>query len=1418
MDRDAANYVLEDTRLSTLQRKLVKEGDESVAVALALHINECLLYPENGSYVSRSSDLIQDGIMEVVRSPDHSWHVKQLCALGVGRVGSLHPNYLAWTSWVWKQYDNCEKERLQTLYLTALQESIVKDGGSKEGITKLLETLKTKLEETNSDLIMLSLLGVMEAVAKYWGGCFKVCFTEVVDIVVGWFMESHSLPDIRTRIGRALIDWAQFWQGEVEFAMEQVGYFIEDLVMEVRDVPEDDELELDELEDSEEGSKIIEGFVYKWSSPGCDREEREKAVRQSVAFIQMIDCVLAGLNHSQPGGSSDLAATGSKVGLWLEVITRLGRSCLEWRWLEDLALSWTRCVVTCLSLAEKVGVARLQARQDLLTDCLVLVCRRAVRLSWVGQRALLASLHTVVTSPWLGVEQLRTIVQAVLGERGLLPQVFLQTSNKAVHCASVRLVQELLQSKNVVILQDVYSLLCMRLEQATVSLNNDHRFLPSNLWEGVRLDQGTATVMALWVLACLGKISTVSGSILSMWALDPPIFQLLSQHSGLTSPSLAHSSPPLVHSAVSLLLAHTTTHSYFISSSGLLLAGSTSPTANNLSQLIILLSDLQANLAVPLATRKLVVKTLATMLTSMKTSAAALSVTTEFQTLVESTMNLCYDCPQLCPALLENLNIILDEFPLSIPTLVSLTFLLLHLAKAGDRVLAKSSRKLLAKIPPQITFSRERAKQMEVARQEGGWGKVEKTLLDIFKMEVKAEGVRSSDFKDFMLFLTGEPRESVKSGVWRTNILEMLEEPPAQLVAGSQRLQTVSLAWTVAQFCVLSKLRTPLGKAQDTLGHIDSACRKLAGLTVEKLDIRQAQAMLDFAVSLEKTMVNGWDGSVIAPLPSASKSTQIFFYTNRPTCQDWLSRVRPSLMRLAFAAGQYSECVRQAWYWLATTVRRGELDHPASLGLVHLVCLALSRLDAPHHLSGLYSWAKEKSGTKLRWIQALIELVKKQTETGVRSIQNSLEDIVAGRLSLGMEESGHVLQPRLEELLYRGYESLSDHQTYLDWVTSYRESQAQGKTEDKTMPGQDKYLIALSRFQDGIIPVAAETLEPGQISSQGSVVQQMLEDLQIHLLQAGACLQNTFMRSSQSWSENEKLGKSLTSANQLVQSLLTVGCVTDSEQRKILLLNMICQELVSIKDRSHTMLARILKIEKGCSSSELLLIIKKWGEFFLRFRKNNPELHYQINNINLEIARVARKEKNLGLSEKFLLRTLTGRSTLNFSLEEFVQNYDFFSSPVSSERVCGLRQAGKVFARKGGPCREVAVRTLCGLVLSVGQSSQFTKQPDLLEQSSRALLNLAEWLREDTNLLESVYPEMKSSKSDHATLTAILHMESVTVGSRESLQKTIPVSRTSTETDLLLGRLLRLAIIQVSVERSLTEREDLIVFIIRSRD
>ena len=89
------------------------------------------------------------------------------------------------------------------------------------------------------------------------------------------------------------------------------------------------------------------------------------------------------------------------------------------------------------------------------------------------------------------------------------------------------------------------------------------------------------------------------------------------------------------------------------------------------------------------------------------------------------------------------------------------------------------------------------------------------------------------------------------------------------------------------------------------------------------------------AHSLEKAMVNGWDGSEAA-LSLANKSTQLFFHASRVTCMDWLARIRPSLIKVAFNAGMYSEVVRQAWYVLPALVGAVWASYPGQHGVLVL--------------------------------------------------------------------------------------------------------------------------------------------------------------------------------------------------------------------------------------------------------------------------------------------------------------------------------------------------------------------------------------------------------------------------------------------------------------------------------------------------
>ena len=65
LDGENLTYILEDTRMSTLQRKLSRESNSVIAFGLTLQISEVILYHENRGYVYRSSEIICEAIKEV---------------------------------------------------------------------------------------------------------------------------------------------------------------------------------------------------------------------------------------------------------------------------------------------------------------------------------------------------------------------------------------------------------------------------------------------------------------------------------------------------------------------------------------------------------------------------------------------------------------------------------------------------------------------------------------------------------------------------------------------------------------------------------------------------------------------------------------------------------------------------------------------------------------------------------------------------------------------------------------------------------------------------------------------------------------------------------------------------------------------------------------------------------------------------------------------------------------------------------------------------------------------------------------------------------------------------------------------------------------------------------------------------------
>ena len=151
--------------------------------------------------------------------------------------------------------------------------------------------------------------------------------------------------------------WGVFWQGEPEFAGDQLGFYLEDLVLEViilsllilllplpslhlvAQVAGEDGLELDKLEEGEAGSAAVAAIVYKWQDPKVEQDEKARAYRQVfrhllsvtlappvpllqvLAFLQMVECVLVGV-----GATSSLALArldGLSLPKWVFLVQKL---------------------------------------------------------------------------------------------------------------------------------------------------------------------------------------------------------------------------------------------------------------------------------------------------------------------------------------------------------------------------------------------------------------------------------------------------------------------------------------------------------------------------------------------------------------------------------------------------------------------------------------------------------------------------------------------------------------------------------------------------------------------------------------------------------------------------------------------------------------------------------------------------------------------------------------------------------------------------------------------------------------------------------------------------------------------------------------------------------------------------------------
>ena len=498
------------------------------------------------------------------------------------------------------------------------------------------------------------------------------------------------------------------------------------------------------------------------------------------------------------------------------------------------------------------------------------------------------------------------------------------------------------------------------------------------------------------------------------------------------------------------------------------------------------------------------------------------------------------------------------------------------------------------------------------------------------------------------------------------------------------------------------------------------------------------------------------------------------------------------------------------------------LNPTEELQFIHLAvltALSLYKLRSSQHLRGLYSWCKENTGKKLRWIGPLIDFVKNRVESGIQGIQASLmHPAVLDSISYGDPKAGGAITYLAKEaylvhaLLHEPMNNSNQMAAYEAQAEKYRQKVVQSCSAPQTQ----EYLHALSNFDNGVVLPTYKDDESINFDRNSWFA---ADDILIHshqlLLQSASCFQSGYGKLP-SWKDSGKLPNLLKNSEGQLNDMLINHRLMEDQFQQVLILKGIHNELSALAQKRPGKLGRFLSLvdvrnerEKFPPTSQLILI-KKWGEFFTQFRKNNPKYYFQLNSLNLEIAIVARKERNYKTSGSYLRKLLIGPNT-ELTLKDYMKQLDLSNSLLSVERASSLRQAAKLVHVLGdGDAGLLSVQTLCGIATSIFSTYSYQYQQgqgtdssmtELLEISSRSLNTMAKWLKAEPILFEQVYPEMISAFSDRSTVTHVLQLEENSPA--PTVQDfLIPDGilfrhiNNSADTDLVIGRLIRLAVVQ----------------------
>ncbi|XP_037239140.1 serine/threonine-protein kinase SMG1 isoform X3 [Falco rusticolus] len=1113
----------DESRLSNLLRRITREDDRDRRLATVKQLKEFIQQPDNKLVLIKQLDNILTAIHDVLNESSkllQELRQEGACCLGL-LCASLSYEAEKIFKWIFSKFSSSTKDEVKLLYLCATYKAL-ETVGEKKAFSSLMPLVMTSLqsilENVDTPELLCKCVKCILLVSRCYPHIFSTNFRDTVDILVGWHIDHTQKPSLTQQVSGWLQSLEPFWVADLTFSTTLLGQFLEDM-----------EAYAEDLSHVASGESVDE-----------DIPPPSVSLPKLAALLRVFSTVVRSIGER----FSPIRGPPITEAYVTDVLYRVMR-CVT----TANQVFFSEAVLTAANECVGVLLGSLDPSMTIHCDMVITYGLDQMENCRTCGTDYIISVLNLLT---LIVEQINTKLPSSFVEKLFIPEskllVLRYHKEKEVVAAALAVYQAVLSLKNIPVLETAYRLI---LGEMTCALNSllYSLHLPDACSEIQHdsfkkriLNVDNAKFIVIFDLSALSTIGNAKNSLIGMWALSPTVFALLSKNLMIVHGDIAVHFPAVQYAVLYTLYSHCSRHDHFISSSlsssspslfdGAVISTVTTATKKHFSIILNLLGLLLKKDNLTQDTRKLLMTwalEVAVLMKKSETYAPLFSLPSFHKFCKGLLANTLLDDMNICLQACSSLHALSSSLPDDLLQRC-VDVCRVQLVHSGARV-RQTFGKLLKSIPLDVVLSnRTHTEIQEIS-----------LAIRSHMSKAPSNTFHPQDFSDVISFiLYGNSHRTGKDN-WLERLfyscqrLDKRDQPtiPRNLLKTDAVLWQWAV-WEAAQFTVLSKLRTPLGRAQDTFQTIEGIIRSLAAHTLNPdQDVSQWTTadndeghssnqlrlvlLLQYLENLEKLMYNAYEGCANA-LTSPPKVIRTFFYTNRQTCQDWLTRIRLSIMRVGLLAGQPAVTVRHGFDLLTEMKTNNSISQGNELEVtITMLVEALCELHCPEAIQGIAVWSSAVLGKSLAWINSVALQAEGRFEKATAEYQEHLCSMtgvdccitgfdktvlkLANSNSVNNASPKHSLNGETrktvltkpsdsspEVINYLGnkacecYISIADWSAVQEWQNMVHELKKSNSNTSINLKADFNYIKSLSSFESGQLTECTEQLEllPGE--------------------------------------------------------------------------------------------------------------------------------------------------------------------------------------------------------------------------------------------------------------------------------------------------------------------------------------------------